>query len=706
MIGLISLASADSFTDKLEQDTDRMGMDYRRIELTVSDPLLCQSACMAESGCQSFTYVKPGLHAANAVCYLKNGTPNPAPNSCCISGLRASVTPETENSTLFREYQNFLRRPSIRRSVTGQHDTLKEYTEKCNAATGIQIPSFNCDDGVEPHGQGNGTTCDKPNVLNGVCDPGSRFQVLPGRINDAVAVAHCRKQNNGSGFYGDIAIIQHNKANGATCFYQALGHLPGAQIPSPLTEPARWQDGTNHWINPEGTERIGCTACHDNGAFIRSPYLAQLTTPPHALPSTSEGYSNLSAPLKYVGLDYASNRSWSITTANAPGDSGTLCTACHRLAVNNHEHDGNGTALRFANVATASAQRSKNPHSVSSPIWMRPGQIFYDANAEASASRIRDCARRFRDSGFTSATDCTATPLATAWEVSPPPHDKPVACTVFDDGAANESTLSEAIYFADAQTACIPDGTSRGLCRRWFGNCISTTDQVKVAFKVFNDGAANPTPLSRAIYNRAPSSVCIPDNTATGNCRRWLGEAVTENNLKVECYLFNDGLSDWIGPTSAIYYRQPGQVCMPDGTATGACRKWFGNCQVTSQPSDPRLLSVSVAPNTVIANQPQTFTVSATDAVFGNQVNTGDVLLNSNAIGQFGQAITTTFPAHLIPRRCHMVPGECEDTIPRHCTRPHRECDPPEWLVDNFDLKARAAGYHDAIVPLNVNPPP
>jgi len=54
----------------------------------------------------------------------------------------------------------------------------------------------------------------------------------------------------------------------------------------------------------------------------------------------------------------------------------------------------------------------------------------------------------------------------------------------------------------------------------------------------------------------------------------------TTDGRTAECYLFDDGLSNWIGPTHAIYYRSPGKVCMPDGTSTGACRKWFGNCQV------------------------------------------------------------------------------------------------------------------------------
>ena len=235
-------------------------------------------------------------------------------------------------------------------------------------------------------------------------------------------MAHCRKQGNASGFYGDIAVIQHNKSNGATCFYQALGTLPGQNVPAPISgESAPWNDGTGHWIGPQGTEGIACTACHDNGAFIRSPYLAQLKTAPHALPNSASGYNNLNTPLKYVGRDFKTNRSWSISTSVAAGDNGTSCTACHRLAVSNHEDvasgGDSGTALAFSNTATASSQSSKNPHGNASPIWMRPGQITYKVAAEASASKIRDCARGFRDSDFVSApTGCTVTLLADTWK--------------------------------------------------------------------------------------------------------------------------------------------------------------------------------------------------------------------------------------------------------------------------------------------------
>jgi hypothetical protein len=333
-----------------------------------------------------------------------------------------TVTEAQRNSGLYQAYQAWQARIVPRISIDGQHDSLSEYAAKCKAATGIDVPNFSCSNGRKVPGQGDtsSTHCDQPNVLNGACDPGSKFQVLLGRTADAVAVAHCRKVKlpKDDDNYNDIAVIQYNKKNGALCFYQALGGvpnesdgvLPGSDIPAPIGgEKALWKDGKARWMSPMATEAIGCTGCHDNGGFIRSEYLAQLKPPGHVLPNTSEGFDNFNTPVKYVGLDYETNRSWSITAPPAPNDSG--CTGCHRLAVPNRpafRFLPNGTAAHFSVVATAATQESKNAHSATSPIWMRLGQTVYDPKAEASAKIIQNCAQNFWNSGFKSAPpECT-----------------------------------------------------------------------------------------------------------------------------------------------------------------------------------------------------------------------------------------------------------------------------------------------------------
>jgi hypothetical protein len=155
---------------------------------------------------------------------------------------------------------------------------------------------------------------------------------------------------------------------------------------------------------------------------------------------------------------------------------------------------------------------------------------------------------------------------------------QPVTCRVFGDGYAYTSAPADAVYIRAPRQGCIPDGTPTGTCRKWFGRC-ETRNGRKVLFKVFDDGDTNQSWLADAVYVPQPNRACIPDGTALGTCRRWFGLAETQDGRRVECFLFNDGYTNMTGPTRAIYFRSNGQVCLPDGTPTGTCRKWFGRCR-------------------------------------------------------------------------------------------------------------------------------
>lgn len=342
-----------------------------------------------------------------------------------LSGAQ-SITPEHENSILYRGFLEAIRNTVVTRNAA-PGDELAEYARQCAQATGISIPSFSCKDGVSVPGQetiANGA-CKAPNTLNHACDPGSKFQVLNGRTQDAVAVAHCRKVGipTTNDLFNDIAIIQYNKANGALCFYQALTNLPGTNVPSPSSGSAgKWADGKSHWYTPTETRMVaggGCVMCHDNGGFIRSNYIAQLKTLPHAIPSTGDGFDNRNSLVRYVGAAFARDRSWSIKTSNASGDSGTNCATCHRMGVNNAAQ--NGTSMSLGIIATDEQQTSKIPHGPSSPIWMRPGQVTFNAGAKATAEKYRECARGFIASQYTVAPNgCVIEPLGVPWLESTP----------------------------------------------------------------------------------------------------------------------------------------------------------------------------------------------------------------------------------------------------------------------------------------------
>lgn len=126
----------------------------------------------------------------------------------------------------------FLIAPALMANSAVQADTLQDYAQQCDKAMGIgaTVQDFDCDAGTEvpvTHYTGSGT-CDEPNRLNLVCDPGSHFQVLT-RTDDAYVVGHCRKKGNASGEYGDIAVIQFNRKNGATVSIKLSGRVSQAR---------------------------------------------------------------------------------------------------------------------------------------------------------------------------------------------------------------------------------------------------------------------------------------------------------------------------------------------------------------------------------------------------------------------------------------------------------------------------------------------
>lgn len=167
-------------------------------------------------------------------------------------------------------------------------------------------------------------------------------------------------------------------------------------------------------------------------------------------------------------------------------------------------------------------------------------------------------------------------------------HQSPVRCFVFDDGYTNMAGPSTAIYISGAQggKACIPDGTTNGTCRKWFGRC-TTGDGEPVFFYVFDDqrGDTQRGPVDAVYIPSGGNQACIPDGTTKGTCRKWFGEGFGgTDGVAVACSLFNDGNSNVTTPSDAIYIPPmsstpgAGSACIPDGTSMGTCRKWFGDC--------------------------------------------------------------------------------------------------------------------------------
>ena len=79
-----------SFGQKLEEDTDRHGEDFRDFDLPSPDPLLCRKACVEDDQCRSFTYLKPNTGPGSpqvAHCWLKSGIPAAKHDPAFVSGV-------------------------------------------------------------------------------------------------------------------------------------------------------------------------------------------------------------------------------------------------------------------------------------------------------------------------------------------------------------------------------------------------------------------------------------------------------------------------------------------------------------------------------------------------------------------------------------------------------------------------------------------
>lgn len=281
---------------------------------------------------------------------------------------------------------------------TGPSDTLEEYAAKCDEAIGASVPDFDCDEGSEVDegtiiGAYPDQVCDRPNVLNHGCDPHSRFQVLHASPAnpDVLMVAHCRKKGNQDQQYGDVAVIQYNKKNGATCFYQSpIESMLPAKVSAPKlgnSDPGRFP-----WKSPASVAAVKCVSCHDNGPFIRSPYLSHLIDDSWAfvlgnvLPGSHDSGWNKTLPYKFVGNDF---QSWKVYSVSAPVGS---CGSCHRMGMSSAQgtfEPIDGTSINFGLIATQEFQQHKYPGA---PMWMKPGQLAYDADVESEAESFAKCA--------------------------------------------------------------------------------------------------------------------------------------------------------------------------------------------------------------------------------------------------------------------------------------------------------------------------
>jgi hypothetical protein len=83
----------------LEQNVNRNGSDFWDFVPPKADAELCAEACSKSSRCQAWTWVNAELEGPTGHCWLKHSVPDPAPDDCCVSGLKVAAGAGAEGST-------------------------------------------------------------------------------------------------------------------------------------------------------------------------------------------------------------------------------------------------------------------------------------------------------------------------------------------------------------------------------------------------------------------------------------------------------------------------------------------------------------------------------------------------------------------------------------------------------------------------------
>jgi len=247
-------------------------------------------------------------------------------------------------------------------------------------------------------------------------------------------------------------------------------------------------------------------------------------------------------------------------------------------------------AGRITGVAEVIGSYSDDKHvmywsSTATPKWPDVGRDYYERGGEGHYSWSHVAVFRSttdRDHGLLRG-------WSRAGLVPPSPPSRPapssqprvpeVECFVFDDGFQRMEGPSDAVYFAGPGEACIGDESTKGKCRKWFGRCRTKGEHVPVHFETFEDGHNSPSAANDAVYVRAAGSACVADGSRAGTCHKWFGEAKAADGRQVTCKLFDNSYDHMTAGTQAIYYRAGSSICLPDGTPQGTCRKWFGRCE-------------------------------------------------------------------------------------------------------------------------------
>ena len=259
-------------------------------------------------------------------------------------------------------------------------ETHESRVKMCEKAMG-PIPAFTCNQGtVVPKKVKNGK-CDKPEDLYARCVFKSTLGKLKSTKKDVEIVFSCRKEpvsgktyeKDKSNTFYDIAIIQHNKKTGDTCFFQRLGDVDGDAKMQPSKDKNGPADSSGEINGVFWNEKPNfCTMCHSNGPFIRSPHYAEVkdSAGNRIIPSMSEIKDDKYKILHEHYEVYNISKVDLPSTKNVSEDD-NACLDCHNIGAFTWVKNGQLYMGEVNNLA-ASISRSLREDLTTTPPTLHP----------------------------------------------------------------------------------------------------------------------------------------------------------------------------------------------------------------------------------------------------------------------------------------------------------------------------------------------
>ncbi len=300
----------------------------------------------------------------------------------------------------------------------------------------------------------NQMACDKPALLGlgdqGRCVPYSRVGRLKTFRSDGTehpdvdTMFTCRRYQTRLGpqtyqgktydgadlpLFEDIAILQHNRVTGESCWYQMLrpnyASTDGRRIPPPneaelpAGSPSFAQTAAQFWLSPQSAADKKCFRCHDADPWMHSPYIDQVRDDA-GLPIVPPGGFGGGRSGKYSMLGsrafYKWDKSLAIASTVTTDTNGKSCTSCHNVGSFNGclAWSKQASGLQLAPNLSAAGQ------AFALKYWMPPagGDVHSLADWQSSgfqraAERLAACCANPDQS------ECSKTPIMTP----PPPHE-------------------------------------------------------------------------------------------------------------------------------------------------------------------------------------------------------------------------------------------------------------------------------------------